>query len=351
MKGVVPSGGSRKFRIELHVSFWWPSKGTSLGPDVKQEVLTFTVPKWKDIFIPVETGNWTEPSFNIGTNPLATGSSSVNPTLFLKNLFSLTADTSTPVLGQAVNMVLQQNKVVSSVHRRAQAALNTGAYWKDPLGSPSKAVPDDSESEAASNSAAEGINVQKTMSSAFSTPLAMSGDGYSTTKTTPFTSQEPLPVFEPVDSLARLRGTIPIGHLISKLTVERKALIFNAVDKKTKADATSLFRQVEGTSGLALSVIPIPRIIALRSGASTKEYSITIKILVSIQLPGASDPVMLLLPTAELPLTIPDITVPQIFMGFHDIGFQGRDVLYSPDPVSNSILTDADKVKFTGAVF
>ncbi|KAM3422673.1 hypothetical protein BST61_g160 [Cercospora zeina] len=349
MTNNVPTGKDRLFQIDLSVSVWWP--GISKPVETKKTVLKFVVPSWSTVFNPNKGSppSWQGTTLtNAGTDLFAdVTSSTVNPTLFLRNMFEIAASNLAPSPGTAVDLLLTPKEAVSSVPRivqsvveqtpkvQIQAGIDVANYFKGLFRSLDAVLPVDFSSMDPKVTAV-GLDVAQVLNSALSIPLAASINGRTISKTMIPNVREMLPSFETVSGpLSGLAGIVSIGNLVGKITATTDKLLFDAKDGSGKP-AQDRFKQLKATADFALSLVPIPTMTAMRDGLAKDRVTISVKIEVNFQLPGSTQPMKLYVPTPSITIEMPQISIPQIFMAWRHPNMTGPDVFWSLDPYCNA---------------
>lgn len=355
----VPTGKDRLFQIDLVVSVWWPGISESSEKKIRKTVLKFVVPSWSTVFETAEKPTWHKTTLTNAGTQLFDGvtPSTVNPTLFLQNMFDVAASTLAPKPGTAVDFLLRPKEAVSSVPRivqsvveqtpkvQIQAGLDVANYFKGLFRSLQSALPDEL-SHVDPKVTAVGLDVAEVLNSALSIPLAASINGCTTTKTMIPNAHETLPSFETVAGrFGGLAGTVPVGNLIGRIMARTDKLLFSAEDKSGKS-VKDRFKQLKATAEFAMSLIPIPSITAMRDGKTEDSVKIIVKIQVDFQVPGNTEPIKLYLPTPSITLEMPQIPIPQIFMAWRHANMEGasRDIFWSLDPYCNARIGTAQQV-------
>ncbi|PPJ53887.1 hypothetical protein CBER1_04620 [Cercospora berteroae] len=236
----VPTGRVRLFQVDLIVSVWWPGIGIEQGSatKIRKTVLKFLVEPWSAVFKPQQMKveekkpypSWEKTTLtDAGTQLFAgTYTSTVNPTLFLRNMFDIAASDLAPKPGTPVDLLLRPKETMSGVPRivqsvveqtpkvQIQAGLDVANYFKGLFRSLQSVLPDEF-SHVDPKVSAVGLDIAEVLNSALSIPLAASVNGCTTTKTMIPNVHETLPSFETVAGrFGGLAGAVPVGNLIGK---------------------------------------------------------------------------------------------------------------------------------------
>ncbi|WPA95743.1 uncharacterized protein RHO25_000346 [Cercospora beticola] len=346
----VPTGGNRLFQVDLIVSVWWPGIEIEKGAAPKIRKTKAEDKK------PNEQPSWDKTTLTDTGTKLFEGvtPSTVNPTLFLRNMFDIAASDFAPKPGSPVDILLRPKEAISSVPRivqsvveqtprvQIQAGLDVANYSKGLFRSLQSVLPDEF-AHVDPKVTAVGLDVAEVLNSALSIPLAASINGCTTTKTMIPNAYEALPSFETVAGrMGGLAGTVPVGNLIGKIMARTDKLLFDANDKSGQP-CKDRFKQLKTTADFAMSLIPIPSITAMRDGKTEDSVTITVKIQVDFQVPGSTQLIKLYLPTPSITLEMPQIPIPQIFMAWRHAEMKGNDIFWSLDPYCNARMGTAQQ--------